>query len=141
MTRPPIPPETEDGWVTDHEGIHFMERNGPIWYKPQADRLEVGFLAVAERHGNNQGIMHGGMIMSFADFALGHAVWYAHGRERVVTIEMDVKFVAAGTDGDWIHCTPEIVRQTRSITFIRGDIMAGNRLIATASGVWKAIGK
>ncbi|MBF9032688.1 PaaI family thioesterase [Rhodobacterales bacterium HKCCE2091] len=141
MTRAPIPPEVEDGWVTDHDGIHFMERNGPIWYRRGEDRVEVGFLAVEETHGNNQGIMHGGMIMSFADFALGHAVWYAHDRAPVVTIQMDVKFVAAGIAGDWIHCTPEIVRRTRSITFIRGDILSGDRLVATASGVWKAVGK
>ena len=137
MTRAPIPPEVEDGWAHDHEGIHFMERNGPIWYRRDGDGLEVGFLAEERVHGNNQGIMHGGMIMSFADFALGHAVWYAHDRTSVVTIEMDIKFVSAGMAGDWIHCRPEILRKTRSITFIRGDIMAGDRLVATASGVWK----
>lgn len=136
-----IPPETEDGWSHDHDGIHFMERNGPIWYRRRGRAVDVGFLAVAERHGNNMDIVHGGMIMSFADFALGHAVWYARDRAPVVTIEMDVKFISAGRAGDWIHCTPEIIRQTRSITFVRGDILADGRVIATADGVWKAVGK
>ena len=141
MTRPAIPPEVEEGWATDHEGIHFMERNGPIWYRVDGERLHVGFRAVAEIHGNNMGIMHGGMIMSFADFALGHAVWYAYDRATVVTIELDVKFVSAVTAGEWVHCTPEIVRRTRSLTFIRGDIFAGDRLAASASGVWKVPGR
>ena len=140
MTRPQIPPEVEDGWFHDHDGIHFMERNGPIWYRVDGERLRVGFLAEAEVHGNNMDIMHGGMIMSFADFALGHAVWYAHDRGRVVTLELEIKFVSAARSGEWIHCTPEIVRRTRSITFIRGDIFASDRLVATASGVWKASG-
>lgn len=141
MTLCAIPPETEDGWANDHDGIHFMRRNGPIWYRRRGDRLDVGFLAVAEVHGNNQDIIHGGMIASFADFALGHAVWYAHDRAPVVTVHLGLEFVSAGKAGDWVHCTPEIVRRTRSLTFIRGDILAGDRVIATASGVWKAVGK
>lgn len=140
MTRAAIPPETEEGWVHDHVGIHFMERNGPIWYRPLGDRLEVGFLAVAEVHGNNLGIVHGGMLASFADFALGHAVWYAHDRKIVVTAHLDVNFISGAKAGEWIHCTPEIVRKAHSLTFIRGDIKADERVVATASGVWKAVG-
>ena len=139
MTDLTIPPQTEDGWVHDHDGIHFMKRNGPIWYRPRGHRLDVGFLAVAEVHGNNLGVIHGGMIASFADFALGHAVWYAHGRTPVVTIHLDVNFVSAAMAGEWISCTPEIVMQGRSVTFVRGDIMAGIRVVATTSGVWKPV--
>jgi len=116
-----------------------MKRNGPIWYRLRGNRLDVGFLAVAEIHGNNLGVIHGGMIASFADFALGHAVWYAHIRTPIVTIHLDVNFVSAAMAGEWISCTPEIVMQARLVSFVRGDIMAGVCVVATTSGVWKPI--
>lgn len=137
---PPIPPEVEDGWFRCDKGNPFQFRNGTIWYCQRDGLVHVGFLAVAEIHGNLMGYVHGGMLAAFADFALGHAIWFAHDRKPIVTAHLDINYVSGAKPGEWIHCTPQIVRKTRSLAFMRGDIMAADRVVATANGVWKAIG-
>jgi len=134
-----IPPETEDGWQRHDDDNPFMILNGPIWYREEGGLLHVGFRSVHEVHGNSLGYIHGGMLAAFADFALGHKVWFAHDRKPIVTAHLDINYVSGGLAGEWIHCTPEIVRKTRSLCFVRGDIMAAGRVVATASGVWKSI--
>ena len=33
------------------------------------------------------------------------------------------------------------MRRTRSLVFMSGDLMVGDRVVATAKGVWKTLGK
>jgi len=33
------------------------------------------------------------------------------------------------------------VRRTRSLIFMSGEFMVGERVVATANGVWKSLGK
>lgn len=134
-----IPPEREDGWERLESGIPFMLHNGPVWFRRRDERYECGFLPRAEIHGNLHGIVHGGMLAAFADFGLGHACTFATGG-RVVTIHLDISYVAAARTDRWIGCDVEIVRRTRSLSFLRGDLMANGALLATASGVWKIVG-
>jgi acyl-coenzyme A thioesterase PaaI-like protein len=43
--------------------------------------------------------------------------------------------------GDFVEAHCEIVRITRSIIFMRGTLMVGDRVVASASGVWKILEK
>jgi acyl-coenzyme A thioesterase PaaI-like protein len=45
--------------------------------------------------------------------------------------------VASAVEGDLITCKPELVRKTREIVFIRGDFRVGDRIVFTASAVWR----
>ncbi|HEU0221660.1 MAG TPA: PaaI family thioesterase [Paracoccaceae bacterium] len=135
-----IPPDIEEGWQRHDSGIPFMVRNGPVWHRLRDGRYEGGFLPAPEVHGNLYGYVHGGMLAAFADFALGHACWFANERARVVTVHLDINFVTAAKVGTWIGCEVEIVRKTRSLCFPRGDFVAEGQVLATASGVWKIIG-
>ena len=47
------------------------------------------------------------------------------------------QFIAAASNGDLVTCKPELVRKTREIVFIRGDFMVGDRVVFTASAVWR----
>jgi acyl-coenzyme A thioesterase PaaI-like protein len=75
-----------------------------------------------------------------ADHALGNVARASVDGRATATIQMDVQFVAAGRLGDFLVAQSSVVRTTRSIVFMRGEIHAGDRLIATASGLWKALG-
>lgn len=138
-TASPIPPEHEEGWERHDDGIPFMMRNGPVWYRLSAGRYECGFLPKPEIHGNLYGFVHGGMLAAFADVALGHACWFANDRQPIVTVHLQLDFMAAAKPGAWIGCNVEIVRKTRSLVFPRGDFMTQGRVVAAASGVWKII--
>ena len=69
---------TGAGWKKrDDDG--FVGLVGPFWARsgPSGEMLH-GFLA-EDRHVNLLGVVQGGMLMTFADRALGLAAWHAAG--------------------------------------------------------------
>ena len=51
----------------------FLEYVGPIHVHEDGDELRLG-LRAEERHANHRGTVQGGMLSTFADFALGRAI-------------------------------------------------------------------
>jgi uncharacterized protein (TIGR00369 family) len=115
----------------------FIGLVGPIWQKPDASGVRYAFRADA-KHRNRRDIVHGGMIMSFADRALGMTARHAAGKPQV-TIQLDVHFVDAVQIGEFVEAQVEIVRQTRSLIFVKAELLVGARVVATANGIWKIL--
>lgn len=128
------------GYTQTHLVDPFEIHVGPIF-----ERIENGarhFLLIAdERHVNGRGVVHGGMLMTFADLALGGAVWDAIGNVAVVTVGMQSQFLKSARAGDHIEVTPELVRRTRSLVFMRGDFTVRGEVIYSATSVWKLLGQ
>ena len=61
-----------------------------------------GFVA-EQRHLNLGGVVHGGMLMSFADDALGMTVWQAVGRRPVTTVQLNTQFVSPVRLGELVE--------------------------------------
>jgi acyl-coenzyme A thioesterase PaaI-like protein len=126
-----------DGWEpVDDTG--FLGLVGPTWRRLRDDRLEFAFRA-EPKHANLRNVVQGGMLMTFADRALGRNSWRAAGEKPVATVEFNMQFVTAGKIGEVFEIRPEIVRKTSSLVFIRGDIVCGRRTVATATGIWKIL--
>lgn len=111
---------------------------GPFYEPADRDPLQCGFTAET-KHGNKRGLVHGGMIATAFDAALGTAAWSAAGQKPSVTVQLNVSFVGALEMGEFAHIRTEIVRATRSLVFLRGTMMVAARVIASADGVWKIL--
>jgi uncharacterized protein (TIGR00369 family) len=98
----------------------------------------LGFLA-EERHFNPGGVVHGGMLMAFADEFLGGVVFEAIGQRPIVTIQLNTHFIATVQRGDFVEGRGEVVRRTRTIVFVRGMLMVGDRIVAAVDGIWKVL--
>ncbi|AIQ88514.1 PaaI family thioesterase [Methylobacterium sp. 092160098-2] len=92
-----------------------------------------------QKHANLIGVVHGGMLMSFADRALGETAMQAAGGANCVTIQLEMKFIDVGRLGNWIEIRPQVVKRTGSLVFMRGDVRDDTRLLASADGVWKIL--
>lgn len=115
----------------------FEEQVGPLCFKvDEAGRLRFAFEA-SPRHANSSGQIHGGMLMTFADFALCLVAIQGMPGERCVTVSMNCEFTAPGEVGDFIESTAEVVRRARSLTFVRGQVTAGDRTLLNYSGIVK----
>ncbi len=123
----------ETGLIDPFE-IHL----GPVYEAgpPGARRF---LLCVDERHVNMRGAIHGGMLMTFADLALGQAVWDCTDRAPSVTLGMQAQFLRPARTGDRVEVLPELVRKTRSLVFMRGDFKVAGETIFTASSIWKLL--
>lgn len=116
---------------------NFGRHVGPIWRR--GDAL-FGFVA-AEKHRNHIGIVHGGMLSTFADQAMGMTAQRATGGKPHATIELNLQFIAAVEPGDFVEAHCDVVRLTRSIIFMRTDLRVGDRTVAVATGIWKILGE
>ena len=104
---------------------------------PPASDAELDLTAEGWRPVKDHGFI--GLLMTFADRALGRNAWKSSGEKPVATIEFNMHFVSAGALGEFIQIRPEVVRKTASLVFMRGDLTAASRVVATATGIWKIL--
>ena len=116
----------------------FEDHVGPLGYKVVDGTISFAFQA-DERHSNTGGTLHGGMLMTFADFALCLTATWDQPGEKCITVSCNSEFVSAGHPGELIEATGEVVRRTRSLTFVRGQIFTGARMLLTYSAIVKRI--
>ena len=118
----------------------FIGLIGPFWMRPDGDSYRFAFLAERKHH-NRRGVVQGGMLMTFADRSRGMTCWYANERQPQATVQLDVYFIDAVKIGEFVEAKCTVVRRTRSLIFMSGDLVVGARIVATAKGVWKTLGK
>lgn len=116
----------------------FGELVGPLFATRPPDSLRFAFLP-QKHHTNGGGNMHGGMLMMLADQILGMTVRKAIDGARSVTLNLDCDFVASARPGEWLEGEAEIIRQTRSMVFVRGSIRCGENIVLSISGIWKKL--
>ncbi len=117
----------------------FSALTGPMLARRDGESWVYAFQSDA-RHENQQGAVHGGMLMTFADHAMGAIAWEAGGRRKCVTMQLDTQFLSAAIPGDFVECRGEVVRSARSVIFMRGTLSVGERHVLAANGIWKIVG-
>ena len=134
---PPFDPVAA-GWdPDDDEG--FVALVGPMWKRRSGETDHYAFVAEAKHH-NRRGVVHGGMLMTFADRALGRTCRYANAHKPQATVQLDVHFVDAVKIGEFVEAKCRVVRRTRTLMFASAELAVGTRVVATATGVWKILG-
>lgn len=129
-----------EGWASA-AGKGFTAAIGPIFIRGEGRDWELGILAEGKHSNNQPGVVHGGALMTFADIALGYGVAKTLGHSNCVTAQLSVQFLSAGPVGAFISCRPEVVRCGAQLAFVRGLIMAGDKAVASAEGIWKVLEK
>ena len=79
-------------------------------------------LTVEERHTNPHGVMHGGVITTLMDEALGGVIATVRGAEamesaRHVTVDMNVSFLSNARAGDEVTVEATLLKLGRSVAF------------------------
>jgi len=118
----------------------FIGLVGPFWTRPSGEGFLYAFMAEPKHH-NRRGIVQGGMLMTFADRAMGMTCWYANARQPQATVQLDVHFIDAVQIGEFVEARCRVVRRTRVLIFMSAELVVGDRVVATANGVWKTLGK
>ena len=110
---------------------------GPFFFKVGENGIETAF-RVEERHCNAHSSLHGGVMMTFADYTLCLA---ANGgaEQSVATVTCNNEFVAPAHKGDLVLGRSEVVRRGRSLVFTRGELTVNGEIILTSSGVIKLL--
>lgn len=120
-------------------GPLYLRRDKRDPAHPERDLVQLGF-RVEPRHCNPAGILHGGMMATFADMLLpltAHRLTRAAAGRFLPTVSLQIDYLAPSPQGAWIHGEAQLLRATRSLLFMHGLIWADGHLAARASGVLK----
>lgn len=127
------------GWRRYVGSDPFEDQSGPYYSREEADGSVLCAFRAERKHMNGGGFMHGGCILTFADFCL-----FVIGREALqdshaVTVSLNGEFVGPAYEGDLIEGRGEVVRAGGSLIFLRGLISTGGKTMMSFSGVVKKV--
>ncbi|MET0878713.1 MAG: PaaI family thioesterase [Tardiphaga sp.] len=125
------------GWsIMDDDG--FIHLVGPVWHRIVGDAHEFAILG-QDKHRNRRGVVQGGVLMTLADRSCGMTARAISGADALATVQMDTYFVDAARIGELMISRPKALRTTKSLIFMSTEVSVGERVVATAHGVFKVV--
>ena len=119
----------------------YMKHNGGLLFR-EISKKEYEFkTTIKENHLNAAGITHGGYIASIIDSGAGTGAHRVANNLPCVTISLDINFIGTSKLGDEVIGFAKIQKKTKSLVFLICHLECNGKMIASASGIWKIIGK
>lgn len=128
-----------NGYQAIDQGGTFLDHLGGIELNKTAESASIR-MTVRPSHVNPNGTAHGGVILTLLDFSLGAEVerHLGDGLEgHPITIQLSTSMIGAARLGETIHSTSRVTASTRTMTFVSGELVSGDRVVATASAVFR----
>jgi uncharacterized protein (TIGR00369 family) len=129
------------GWQFWDDDDFESKTVGPFYFRTADDGNIVGAFRAEARHMNGHGNMHGGCIMTFADFALFAMSEHVRDDRPCVTMTLNSEFMGAASIGDLMEARGDILRDGGSVMFLRGVITANGKPCLNFSGTIKKLRK
>jgi uncharacterized protein (TIGR00369 family) len=125
----------------------FEDHVGPFYFRLEGDARQAGsvhcVLPTQSRHGNYVGSVHGGAVLTFADYALclvaGRAADGGTNSSFAMTVSIAVEFLDGGRIGPPLEASGQPLQVTGRMAFARGTITQEGRTIALWSGVCRHV--
>jgi acyl-coenzyme A thioesterase PaaI-like protein len=115
-------------------GIPWARRVDGVWHYG---------LMTDDDHGNPNGVVHGGVMMAFADHGLSMIAWEAAERTLCTTIQLNTHFLDTIHPGEFVELRAEVTRRTRGLVFVRGVIGVrghdAERDVGAVDGIWRVL--
>ena len=119
----------------------FTDPWEPLYSKKTEKSVSMG-LRLAKPHTNARGLIHGGLIASLADNAMGYSCAQAMGwNASLLTISLSVDYAGSAEIGQWLAVECEVIRTGSTICFAQSLIKADDVVIARANGTFRVVPK
>jgi uncharacterized protein (TIGR00369 family) len=141
-SEPPMTAENiPEGFEPHFRKSPFTDPWEPL-YSRRTDKAVFMGLRLAKPHTNARGLIHGGLIASLADNAMGYSCALRMDNAfSLVTISLAVDFVGNAKVGQWLAVEPEVIRTGSTICFAQSFIKADDAVIARANGTFRVVPK
>ena len=109
---------------------------GPLYSRGEGADLVVGLRAEV-KHCNARGTVHGGILATLADVALGYALAFSTDPPTALaTVSLNLDFLGSAKVDDWIETRVEIQKKGGRLAFANGYLVVGDQRIVRVSGVF-----
>ncbi len=119
----------------------FMKHNGGILFRAISENKYEFKTKINENHLNNAKIAHGGFIAALIDAGVGTAAYRTSGENVCVTISLELKFISQAKLDQELIGLAKVQKKTKSLIFLTCELRANDKIVATASGIWKIMWK
>lgn len=121
----------------------FLDLLGPLYNKNGDDGLVLGFRA-SEKHCNARGLVHGGVLSSVADVALGYSAAFQGYSSAfqgdtptpMVTASLTIDYAGSAKLGQWIEIHSDVQKVGRTLAYANCYFFVEETRIARASAVF-----
>jgi len=114
---------------------------GPVYSKGEGADLVLG-LRVEQKHCNMRGTLHGGIIATLADVALGYTIAFAtQPPTGLVTANLTLDFAGTAKIGDWLEARVDVQKKGGRLAFANCYLSVGEQRIVRASAVFVVAGE
>ncbi|HEX5911072.1 MAG TPA: PaaI family thioesterase [Thermoleophilaceae bacterium] len=118
----------------------YLEYVGPIHVR-EGDGPPVLGVRAEERHANHRGTVQGGLLSTFADFALGRAIGQdARDDHERATVSLTIDFLKPAKPGDWIESRTSVDRVGGTLAFADCVLTVDEKDVARARAVFVVVG-
>ena len=117
----------------------FMKHNGGVMFRRISDSEYEFKSTINGNHLNAAGITHGGYLSALVDAGAGTAAHRSADNAPCVTISLDLKFIGSTKEGDEIIGSVKILKKTKTLIFLFCELKCKDKIITSASGVWKIL--
>jgi len=133
--------EIPEGYEPHFRKSPFTDPWEPLYSKRSEQALCMG-LRLAKAHTNARGLIHGGLIASLADNAMGYSCAQATGwTTSFVTVSLAVDYVGSAKVGQWLVVECEVIKTGSTLCFAQSLIKADGAVIARANGTFRVVPK
>ena len=119
----------------------FMKHNGGVLFRNISETEYEFKSTINKNHLNAAGITHGGYLSALVDAGAGTAAHRSAENAPCVTISLDLKFIGPSKIGDEIIGNVKILKKTKSLVFLFCELKCDDKIITSATGVWKILKK
>lgn len=136
-----LAPQDGREWADISGGGPFPDMAGPMFIS--YDNLLPGEparfgLRVLKQHCNAVDVVHGGMLATFADTALAQGLLSMGDIAfNCPTINLSIDYMSGSVLGEWLESRVSVAHRTRRMAFMAVTILAGERPVLRANGLFK----
>ena len=117
-----------------------IEMIGPVYRRGEGAGLVLG-LRAERKHCNMRGTVHGGILATLADVALGYALAFStEPPTAAVTASLSLDFAGSAKVGDWLEAALDFHKLGKRLAFANCYISAEGQRVARASAVFAVMG-
>ncbi len=111
----------------------------PIYAGQREGSFRLG-LMIADAHCNGRHFLHGGVIATLVDNAMGLTFAQVSGRVgSVVTTALSLDYFGSGKIGQWLEITPRLVNVGKSSAVVDAIVTADGAAIVRANGSFRLL--
>jgi uncharacterized protein (TIGR00369 family) len=130
-------PEAPAGFAPHDRKSAVTDPWEPIWVRRLERAVQLA-VRISPAHCNARGFLHGGVIASLADNAMGLSLAATTG-SSAVTVSLTVDYVRSAAPGQWLQVEPRVIRAGGKLGFVDALVTADGETIARANATFRVV--